>query len=97
MIKNDYFKIIDSLAKEVSSLDILNALKDEITKDLTTLETLTNENKNLNEKVADLRDTNLKLFLKTGTEIKEEEVPVEKTDEDIFNEFLQKISGGYND
>lgn len=94
MIKNDYFKIIDSLAKEVSSLDILNALKDEITKDLTTLETLTNENKNLNEKVADLRDTNLKLFLKTGTEIKEEEVPVEKTETELFNDFLKDTFGG---
>lgn len=86
----DYVKLIEEIAKSPDDLTKLDKLKDEITADLTTLETLTSENTNLTNKVKDLRDTNMKLFLKNGSTVETKEPEKEKTNDEIFDELITK-------
>lgn len=87
---NDYVKLIEEIAKSPDDLAKLDKLKDEITADLTNLETLSLENTNLTNKVKDLRDTNMKLFLKNGATVETTEPEKEKTNDEIFDELITK-------
>lgn len=72
--------------------ELLNTLKS----DITTKDTLECTVKELNSKIADLRDTNMKLFLsQTGgsKETKDEEETEKKYGKDAVDEFVKTLTG----
>lgn len=71
---------------------LLSELSEEAKSLFTSVDTLTEANKNYEKQVADLRDTNMKLFLKTtGTSPDEDPEDEEKTPETIIAEFVSEF------
>lgn len=81
---------IKTLFSETDKLDELNAIIDECKELEITIESATSKISELETTIADLRDTNMKLFLQVQGEATTEETQEEdtKTVDDIFDEIL---------
>ncbi len=67
MTFDDYAKLIDgAIADADKAPDLLGQLKESLQTDLTSLETLKADNAQNVEKINELRETNIKLFLSQG-------------------------------
>lgn len=82
---------IKTLFSETDKLDELNAIIEECVSMETTLETTRQEIESLNATIAELRDTNMKLFLQVQGEAVEpaDETETEPTVDEIFDEILK--------
>lgn len=80
---------IKTMFSETDKLDELNELVSECMSLESTLESTRGEIDSLNAQIAELRDTNMKLFLKVqGEEQTAEEEEKEPTADEIFDEIL---------
>lgn len=66
--------------------DVLNNLQ----KDSEVFASLETANKQLEERVRTLQDTNMQLFLRASSDVKEEPEEKEKTIEDVFDELVKE-------
>ena len=92
MTYEEYEKSINSvLSNPDTALANIPAVLDEIKKDLTSLETVTTENASLQQRIKDLQETNMKLYLSmTGSEPDtEEDEPA--TGLGVIDEFLADV------
>lgn len=82
---------IKTLFSETDKLDELNAIIEECVSMETTLETTRQEIESLNATIAELRDTNMRLFLQVQGEAVEPapETETEPTVDEIFDEILK--------
>lgn len=80
---------IKTMFSETDKLDELNELVNECMSLESTLESTRGEIDSLNAQIAELRDTNMKLFLKVqGEEQTAEEEEKEPTADEIFDEII---------
>lgn len=83
----------DLVSNPDTMLTKIDAFKDAIKTDLTSLESLTNEKNDLDKRVRDLQDTNMKLYLSMGgasTPV-EEESEEEKIANMSFEEYIEYV------
>lgn len=83
-------KINDILSKPDTALAEIGGVLEELKTDLTALETLTGEAAAKDERIKDLQETNLKLYLSQSEEATEEEADEEEKDDVIDWEDLLK-------
>lgn len=69
----------------------LEELRRLILDDTTAIETLTANKANQDEQIRQLQDTNMRLFMQSGTKADMNNQPPEKTDEEKFADFLGTI------
>lgn len=67
----------------------LTSLNEEIKELSTAVETMTNDGKAKDATIADLRDTNMKLFLRQTGAVEDTPPEEDKTPEDIIREFTE--------
>jgi len=76
---DEYKSLISELSETENMTDVLQKILDAITEDTARLESLETTNNELNEKIRELQDTNMKLFL-AQTKPSEEEEEEEELD-----------------
>lgn len=89
MTKQDYMKLIDKFLSNTDDLSLIEKLKSELETEIDSLESIKVANEELSNKVQELRDTNMKLFLKQGSTIKETEPETEVSEAEAFDELLK--------
>ena len=97
-MKFDEYKVaIDGLLlKPDTALAEIGGVYEKLKADLTTLDSLTTENIGLKEKIKELQDTNIKLYMSQGVEAKKEtigEPEVDPETEEVEN-FMTELQGG---
>lgn len=70
---DEYKSLISELSETENMTDVLQKILDAITEDTARLESLETTNNELNEKIRELQDTNMKLFLAQTKPSEEEE------------------------
>ena len=82
--------LTDLLSNPDTALTKVDALKDALKTDLTSLESLTTEKGDLETRIRDLQDTNMKLYLSQGgfAPEKEEQSEEEKIADMSFEEYI---------
>lgn len=70
---DDYKVLLSELNETENMADVLQKILDAITEDTSKLENLETTNNELNEKVRELQDTNMKLFLAQTNKNKEDD------------------------
>lgn len=100
MQKDVYLKIIKRITDNPDDIAIaLSELTELIETDSTEFENINTQVVGLTEKVAELRDSNMKLFLKTGQKIENQKPEEDKKPEDVsfdelFTDLVSEIEGG---
>ena len=89
----DYDKIINDFLSNTDDLSKIDDIKNYLKEDLTALSEATTNNNALSDKVAELRDLNLQLFLKTGSETAKEDNPTEEVPEKTLDELFKEDYG----
>lgn len=87
-------KINEVLSNPDTALAGIAPILDEIKTDITSLETAQKENASLQERIKDLQETNIKLYLaQTGEPDKQEEEEEKEpaTGEDVIKEFISEV------
>ena len=79
---DDYKVLLSELNETENMADVLQKILDAITEDTSKLENLETTNNELNEKVRELQDTNMKLFLAQTNKNKEDDPEEEELDAD---------------
>lgn len=70
---DEYKSLISDLSETENMTEVLQKILDAITEDTAKLESLETTNNELNEKIRELQDTNMKLFLAQTKQSEEEE------------------------
>lgn len=70
---DEYKSLISELSKTENMTEVLQKILDAITEDTAKLESLETTNNELNDKIRELQDTNMKLFLSQTKQSEEEE------------------------
>ena len=92
----DYKEKIDGiLTNPDTALAEIGGVYEELEADLTTLESMTEENGRLKDQINDLRETNIKLYMQaTGEATEETGTEDEDTEEKAVDEFFDELMGG---
>lgn len=91
MTRDEVLALITQAANADTAPAALNELTGAVNELFTTNETLTQTVQENETKIANLRDTNMRLFLAQTEKVKEDEPEPEKTAEDYLNELVEKI------
>jgi hypothetical protein len=91
MTRDEVLALITQAANADTAPAALNELTGAVNELFTTNETLTQTVQENETTIANLRDTNMRLFLAQTEKVKEEEPEPEKTAEDYLNELVEKI------
>lgn len=70
---DEYKSLISELSETENMADVLQKILEAITEDTSRLEVLETTNNELNDKIRELQDTNMKLFLSQTKQSEEEE------------------------
>ena len=102
MTYNEYVEAINKvLAEPDTALVNIQTVTDELKTDLETFATVTAENEKLNQRIRDLQDTNMKLFLQAGGQAEQhdddEEDEAAKIDEMSFDEYINYLKESEGD
>lgn len=91
MTRDEVLALITQAANADTAPAALSELTGAVNELFTTNETLTQTVQENETTIANLRDTNMRLFLAQTEKVKEEEPEPEKTAEDYLNELVDKI------
>lgn len=91
MTRDEALALITQAANADTAPAALSELTAAVNELFTTNETLTKTVQENETTIANLRDTNMRLFLAQTEEVKEDEPEPEKTTEDYLNELIEKI------
>lgn len=91
MTRDEVLALITQAANADTAPAALSELTGAVNELFTTNETLTKTVQENETTIANLRDTNMRLFLAQTEKVKEEEPEPEKTAEDYLNELVNKI------
>lgn len=91
MTRDEVLALITQAANADTAPAALSELTGAVNELFTTNETLTQTVKENETTIANLRDTNMRLFLAQTEKVKEDEPEPEKTAEDYLNELVEKI------
>lgn len=91
MTRDEVLALITQAANADTAPAALSELTGAVNELFTTNETLTQTVQENETTIANLRDTNMRLFLAQTEKVKEEEPEPEKTAEDYLNELVNKI------
>ena len=91
MTRDEVLALITQAANADTAPAALSELKGAFNELFTTNETLTQTVQENETTIANLRDTNMRLFLAQTEKVKEDEPEPEKTTEDYLNELVEKI------
>lgn len=91
MTRDEVLALITQAANADTAPAALSELTGAVNELFTTNETLTQTVQENETTIANLRDTNMRLFLAQTEKVKEEEPEPEKTAEDYLNELVEKI------
>lgn len=91
MTRDEVLALITQAANADTAPAALSELTGAVNELYTTNETLTQTVQEYETTIANLRDTNMRLFLAQTEKVKEEEPEPEKTAEDYLNELVEKI------
>ena len=98
MTREEHTKLIreirNSLNDEGKVTDLLTQLSDDYEATLTTMENVQSDAEAIRKANESLRDTNMRLFLKVGSDPKDEP-PVEETEELSSEELLKDALGAF--
>lgn len=88
----EYTDLIDKIVKQPDSLDLFDELREKLKTDSSAFEELTAKSDEMANKINELRDTNLRLYLKVGgEEVKEPEPEPEQDLGELFKESYGHI------
>lgn len=90
MTYEEFLALLEAASDPDKGLEALSTLKEHGKTIFTTVDTLTEANTKLTEQVQNLRDTNMALFLKTGSPAPDNKEEQEKTGDEIFDELFTK-------
>ena len=91
MTRDEVLALITQAANADTAPAALSELTGAVNELFTTNETLTRTVQENETTIANLRDTNMRLFLAQTEKVKEDEPEPEKTAEDYLNELVEKI------
>lgn len=91
MTRDEVLALITQAANADTAPAALSELTGAVNELFTTNETLTKTVQENETTIANLRDTNMRLFLAQTEKVKEDEPEPEKTAEDYLNELVEKI------
>lgn len=91
MTRDEVLALITQAANADTAPAALSELTGVVNELFTTNETLTQTVQENESTIANLRDTNMRLFLAQTEKVKEDEPEPEKTAEDYLNELVEKI------
>lgn len=91
MTRDEVLALITQAANADTAPAALSELTGAVNELFTTNETLTQTVQENETTIANLRDTNMRLFLAQTEKVNEEEPEPEKTAEDYLNELVEKI------
>lgn len=91
MTRDEVLALITQAANADTAPAALSELTAAVNELFTTNETLTQTVQENETTIANLRDTNMRLFLAQTEKVKEDEPEPEKTAEDYLNELVEKI------
>lgn len=91
MTRDEVLALITQAANTDTAPAALSELTGAVNELFTTNETLTQTVQENESTIANLRDTNMRLFLAQTEKVKEDEPEPEKTAEDYLNELVEKI------
>lgn len=91
MTRDEALALITQAANADTAPAALSELTGAVNELFTTNETLTKTVQENESTIANLRDTNMRLFLAQTEKVKEDEPEPEKTAEDYLNELVEKI------
>ena len=91
MTRDEVLALITQAANADTAPAALSELTGAVNELFTTNETLTQTVQENQTTIANLRDTNMRLFLAQTEKVKEDEPEPEKTAEDYLNELVEKI------
>lgn len=91
MTRDEVLALITQAANADTAPAALSELTGAVNELFTTNETLTQTVQENETTIANLRDTNMRLFLAQTEKVKEDEPEPEKTAEDYLNELVNKI------
>lgn len=91
MTRDEVLALITQAANADTAPAALSELTGAVNELFTTNETLTQTVQENETTIANLRDTNMRLFLAQTEKVKEDEPEPEKTPEDYLNELVEKI------
>ena len=94
MTRDEVLALITQAANADTAPAALSELTGAVNELFTTNETLTQTVQENETTIANLRDTNMRLFLAQTEKVKEDEPEPEKTAEDYLNELVEKIMEG---
>ena len=91
MTRDEVLALITQAANADTAPAALSELTGAVNELFTTNETLTQTVQENETTIANLRDTNMRLFLAQTEKVKEDEPEPEKTAEEYLNELIEKI------
>lgn len=91
MTRDEVLALITQAANADTAPAALSELTGAVNELFTTNETLTQTVQENETTIANLRDTNMRLFLAQTEKVNEDEPEPKKTPEDYFNELVEKI------
>ena len=91
MTRDEVLALITQAANADTAPAALSELTGAVNELFTTNETLTQTVQENEETIANLRDTNMRLFLAQTDQVEDKEPEPEKTPEDYLNELVEKI------
>lgn len=95
MDKNKYLDLINkSIKSPEEAPTIMKELISVVEEDYNEFESLKSNLDNSNDKIRNLQDTNMKLFLSQTTQKEEEQEEKEMTPDEVVNDFIKTITGG---
>ena len=95
MDKNKYLDLINKSIKSPEEAPaIMKELITVVEEDYNEFESLKSNLDNSNNKIRNLQDTNMKLFLSQTTQKEEEQEDKEMTPDEVVDDFIKTITGG---
>ena len=95
MDKNKYLDLINkSIKSPEEAPTIMKELISVVEEDYNEFESLKSNLDNSNDKIRNLQDTNMKLFLSQTTQKEEEQEDKEMTPDEVVDDFIKTITGG---
>ena len=95
MDKNKYLDLINkSIKSPEEAPTIMKELISVVEEDYNEFESLKSNLDNSNDKIRNLQDTNMKLFLSQTTQKEEEQEDKEMTPDEVVEDFIKTITGG---
>ena len=95
MDKNKYLDLINkSIKSPEEAPTIMKELISVVEEDYNEFESLKSNLDNSNDKIRNLQDTNMKLFLSQTTQKEEEQEEKEMTPDEVVDDFIKTITGG---